>query len=136
MIKKLLIIISIWLSIFYNIENTFSASDWKYCPESDPFCLEQKVDNELKTTWKIDEVATSIINYLLWFLYLVAIIYWLYWAWHIISAWWEEEKTKKWRTIIIRAVIWLVVIFLAWPIARFIIWDKDATQNSWLIQAE
>jgi len=55
------------------------------------------------------------------FLYIIAVII-IIWAWfQILTASWDEEKTKKWKTIIIQASIWLLVIFIASSIIQWII---------------
>ena len=57
------------------------------------------------------------------FLYLIAVIYAL-WGWfQILTAWWKEEQVKKWRTIIIQAMIGLVVIWLASSIVQWLVWS-------------
>ena len=124
--KKILLFLAFWLSIFFSVENTFSALS--YCDKSDPFCIEQKTNQEFKV-WVLDELTVNWIVYLMWFLYLVSIVYWLYWAWHILTAWGDDEKVKKWKTIIIRAVIWIVVIFSAYTIVNFVLW------NDWFLQS-
>lgn len=130
--KKLFILIISVLSIFFLTENTFSA--WSYCSSGDTFCLEQKTDWTFKV-WKLDNLVTNGVLYLLWFLWILSVIYWLYWAWHIFTAWSDDEKVQKWKKIIIRACVWLVVIFSAYPITKMVI-GNDWQTNSWLLQAE
>ena len=66
-------------------------------------------------------VFEAFFGYIIWLFYFIAVIYWVY-AWFlIITAWWDEEKVKKWKTGIINVAIWLVVIFLASSIINWIV---------------
>ena len=49
----------------------------------------------------------------------------LYGGFQILTAGWDEEKVKKWKTTLINAVIGLIVIFLASQIISWIVglWD-------------
>lgn len=67
------------------------------------------------------------INLLTSFLTLIAVIYAI-WGWFLIlTAAGDEDKVKKWRTVILNAALGLVVIWLAYSIVRWIsgllIWD-------------
>ncbi len=55
------------------------------------------------------------------FLYIIAVIVILWAGFQILTAAWDEEKTKKWKTIVIQAVVWLLVIFIASSIVQFVI---------------
>lgn len=55
------------------------------------------------------------------FLYIIAVIVILWAGFMILTAAWDEEKTKKWKTIIIQAVIWLLVIFIASSLVNFVL---------------
>lgn len=65
------------------------------------------------TTTSLDLVLKNWLTYLVWFLYFIAIAMMIYWAFNIITAGWDEEKVKKGKTILIQAVAWLVVVFIA-----------------------
>lgn len=123
--KKILSFIIIWLSIFFFMENTFSKSVFanEGCTSSkkDPFCL-WKV-TELKVDQSLDTLVTNSTVYLLWFLYFVAVVYWMYWAYNILTAAWNDDKVDLGKKIILRAVLWIIVIFLASPIAQFLLWN-------------
>jgi hypothetical protein len=62
------------------------------------------------------------VAYLLSFLAIIAVIIIIYAWFNILTAAWEEEKVKNSKKMIMYAIIWLAVIYLAWPITRFIIW--------------
>jgi hypothetical protein len=99
------------LSTFLRVGNVF-AIFWT-----------EKINQNL--FWNTNNVDITIQNYIVnafFFLYLAAVLYWLYWWFLILTAASDEEKVKKWKTIIIQALIWLVVIYLAWPIINFFLW--------------
>lgn len=74
-------------------------------------------------TENVDVVIQDYTAYLLWFLYLVAVIYWLYGWFKILTAWEDDDKVKSWKTIIIQALFWILIIFLAGPIVNFFLWN-------------
>ncbi len=76
--------------------------------------------NNLKTTWTASGYVKNIVVYLLGFVYLIAVILIIY-AWFNLLMWvGDEEKAKKSKTMILYVIIWIVIIFLAWPIVQFV----------------
>ena len=92
----------IWSSFlwFANVQS-FDAWIWKVDPA---------IEWSQETA---DKAIQSIVANLITFLYLVAVLYGL-WGWfNILTAWGDEEKVKKWKSILIQALMWIVVIWLA-----------------------
>lgn len=130
--KILLFILSFFLlfSFWYVSADIFEEkeTDIPYCDTDDECGLEQWI-NEVKNSW-IDWVVTeglasdylqNIVVYVLWFLAIVWVILIIYsWFRLLVSAWNEEQMTNS-KKIILYVVIWIVIIFLAWPITNFII---------------
>jgi len=54
-------------------------------------------------------------------LYIIAVIVILWAGFQILTAAWDEEKTKKWKTIIIQAIVWLLVIFIASSLVTWVL---------------
>jgi hypothetical protein len=75
----------------------------------------------LVTSGRADEVIQRYVVNITNFLYLIAVLYWLWWGFNILTAGWDEEKVKNWKKVIINALIWLVVIFLVSTIVEFLI---------------
>lgn len=73
------------------------------------------------TEAEADQVIEGWVQYLVWFLYLVAFIMMVYWAFNILTAAWDEEKVKKWKTILIQAVAWMIVVFIANSIIQWLL---------------
>ncbi len=69
----------------------------------------------------VDESVQSLVGKAIWFLYLVAVVYSLYGWFLILTAWWKEDQVKKWRTVIIQALIGLVVIWLSNSIVKLVV---------------
>lgn len=101
------------LSTFFVVDNTLFAAFW----------VENINEGLIWDNQTVDITVQSYIQILLWFLYLLAVLYWLYWGFLIFTAQDDDDKVKDWKKIIIRALLWVVVIFLAWPIVEFIIWQ-------------
>lgn len=121
-------------TIFYNIEgvNAFSFSDifsnwwWDipYCDDDDcwldEWIEEIKDVNLIETDKSASEFVQDVIKFVLWFLALISVLIIIY-SWFILLVWlWDEEKAKKTKQIIIYAIAWLAIIFLAYPITDFI----------------
>ncbi len=81
-----------------------------------------KVNTDLKWSneWADTAIQVLIKNALL-FLYLVAVIYGLWGGFLILTAWGKEDNVKKWRTVIVQALIWLIVIYLASSIVQWLV---------------
>ncbi len=80
------------------------------------------VDAGLRTEWSADTVIQAWLGNLLTFLYLIAVLIAVWWGFNILTAAWDEEKVKKWKTILIQAWIGLFVIFIAWSLIQWILW--------------
>lgn len=68
-----------------------------------------------------DVAIQNLVGKLATFLTILAVMYALYWGFNILTAWGEEEKVKKGKTILIQALIWLVVIWLSYSIVSWLI---------------
>lgn len=74
--------------------------------------------------WNSNSADVAVQNYIasaLNFLYLAAVIYGLWWGFNILTAWGDDDKVSKGKTIIINALIGIVVIFLAGSIVKWLI---------------
>lgn len=74
-----------------------------------------------KTDWGLVWTLDKLLGYLIGLLYFIAVVYSLYGWFQILTAWWDEDKVKKWKTTLINGVIGLLVIFLASQIVTWII---------------
>ena len=102
------------------------APSVRYCSWNE--CgLEQGTEIIKNSLWDIEtersasEYIQDIVIYLLTFLALIAVIYIIYAGFNIMIWNGDEEKLKKSRQTIIYVLLWLIVIFLAWPITLFIL---------------
>lgn len=82
----------------------------------------EKVSETFQWGWD-DLVKTSdnLLGYIIGLFYFIAVVFWIYWWFTILVSWWDEEKVKKWKNIVIYMVIWLIVIFLASQIVNWVI---------------
>jgi hypothetical protein len=82
------------------------------------------VDKASTVAWSsetADNAVTSLIGTLATFLSLVAVLYALWWGFNILTAWGIDEKVKTWKKVIIQALGWLVVIWLAYSIVSWLV---------------
>jgi hypothetical protein len=68
-----------------------------------------------------DVVIQRWVANLMTYLAIAAVIYGLYGGFNILTAGWDEEKVKKWKKILINALIWIVVIFAVGSIVRWVL---------------
>ncbi len=118
-IKTILFLIV--LSTFFIVDNTVFSAFW----------LENINENIVWDNNTVDVTVQSYVQILLWFLYILAIIYWIYWWFLIFTAEEDDEKIKKWKKVIITALLWVVLIFLAWPIVDLFLWNW--TNQEWIL---
>lgn len=71
--------------------------------------------------WTADQAIMNLVQTLATFLSLLAVLFAL-WGWfNILTAAWDEEKVKKWKTILVQALLWLVVIWLSYSIVNWLV---------------
>lgn len=107
-------------SIFNNQTNKIP-----YCDDGWECGLKEWIEaikdiDAIETSRSASEYIQAVVKYVLWFLALITIIIIIYSWFNILTSIWDEEKAKKSKTIIIYSIIWLAIIFLAWPISDFI----------------
>ncbi len=99
-----------------------------------------RISSDLQWWWTdLVQTWTNIVTYLIWLMYLIAIVFWIYWWFVIMTSGWADDKVKKWKKIILFVVVWLAVTLLSsvivnWTISTMssdkIIWDWDTTTTS------
>lgn len=108
--KKFIKILILWILLF-SLNQTFAMDFWL-----------NKVDQSLQGwTWDFVQVITNIIAYLLWLIYLIAIVLWIYAWFQILTSWWDDWKVKKWKQTLIYVVVWLAVLLLSSVIVNWTI---------------
>lgn len=69
----------------------------------------------------LSEAIQFYVNFLMTFLYLIAVLYAL-WGWfQILTAGWDDDKVSKGKTILIQWAMWLLVIWLAGTIVKWVL---------------
>ena len=130
--KYFLSIISLLLisfSFFY--ANTYSSSSSIFSNQTttNPYDNKGWLEEWLKAVEIVKAIETKrtasqyiqdVVRFILWFLMLISVLIIIY-AWFNLLTWmWDEEKAKKSKMIIIYALAWLVIIYLAGPISDFV----------------
>lgn len=111
---------------------------WWWGGWSIPYCTGNDcwLEEWVKAVEWVDGVVTNmsasqyiqvVVKYILRFLMLISTLIIIY-AWFVLMLWlWDEEKAKKTKMIMIYAVVWLVIIYLAWPLTDFVFNILNAT---------
>lgn len=69
----------------------------------------------------LSEAIQTYINFIMTFLYLIAVLYALWGGFNILTAGGDEEKVKKGKTILIQGALGLLVIWLAGTIVSWVL---------------
>jgi hypothetical protein len=78
-------------------------------------------NQNIVTAGSADQVVQGYVENAMTFLYLLAVLYAIWWGFNILTAGGDEEKVKKGKTVIIQALLWVVVIFLAGTVVEWLI---------------
>ncbi len=104
------------------------SPDIRFCEDEDECGLDAGIEYTKEGLW--DNVVTDrtaseyiqdIIIYILMFVSIIAVIYIIWAGFQILTGNGDEEKLKKARTTIIYVLLWIVLIWLAWPITNWLI---------------
>ena len=83
---------------------------------------DQEINNYNIALTKVLTVIQNIVNYTLWLLWVIAVIYILIHWFMILTAAWDDSRSKKWLKGIKNAFIAIAWIGLSWIIISFILW--------------
>jgi len=94
-----------------------------------------KISDDLQNGWgdaDFVDIAQNILVYLVWLLYFIAVVFWLFAWFKILTAAWDEEKVKEGKSTMINVIIGLVVIFLSSVVINWVIEtiNSDDIQNT------
>jgi len=82
----------------------------------------QNVKGTVQGTAKTaDSALQDLLAWLMGFLALVAFLFLVWGGFQFLTAGGDEEKVKKWKTIIIQSLIGLFIIWIAWGVVSWII---------------
>lgn len=102
------------------------APELRYC-QGNECGLDQGIEilkdsniDGIETERALSVYIQDIVEYILGFIALVSVLFIIYAWFQILISSGDEEKVKKAKGIILHALMWLIVIFLAWPIQLFI----------------
>ena len=109
-----------FLWLIYSVVFTILTVHWAF------WILE--ISDELKGAQSGDIALdfSNVIVYLLWFLWLIAVIWWMKWWFQVLTAGWDEEKVKNWKKTVLFMMLWIFVILIAWALVSGVLgWLKD-----------
>lgn len=82
----------------------------------------EKVSDWLKWSWDTADIAIQwLVSKAMWFLWILAVLYAIYWGFLILTASWDDSKVKKWKSILMQALLWLLIIFLSYSIVSWLL---------------
>lgn len=107
-----------WQKDIWNWSKYLWWKDWKLVW----ILIPDKPENYDTSLWYAMQLIQIIINWLLWILAFVSLIYMLYCGYLIFSSWADEWSAKKWKAWIKTSAIALAWIGLSWLIISAMIW--------------
>ncbi len=137
-IRKILIGIIVSLSFFFIIRGETFAENCYFVfscpdPQTAPYCSNIWSCTLLKgldvvksmlpgfSNKPISVLAQDIVQYLLGFISIIAVIYIIYAGFQVMIGWGDEEKTKKAKNIITYVVVGIIIMWLAYGIVKWTI---------------
>lgn len=132
--KTILKILTVWLLILFSFSGTSASiiSTWDNAKtnincDGDANCdlqgwvkLVKDSIEDIEKERKFSDYIQDIVQYILGFISLVAVIYIIYAGFMILIWAWDEEKLKKSKQTILYVIIWIVLIWLAYSIVAFV----------------
>lgn len=82
--------------------------------------------NAIETQRSASQYIQDVVRYILYFLALIATLIIIYSWFNLLTSVWDEEKAKKSKQIIVYAIVWLILIYLAGPLVDFVVWILNA----------
>ncbi len=132
-IISLIVFLLVSIASFNFVWNTFAANSIfnntttqiPYCKSGEKCWVKDWIEqvekiNDLSKEKDATTFVTKVVKYIIWFTYLIAVILIIYAGFNLLTWIWDEEKAKKSKTMILYVIIWIALIFLAWPIVNFI----------------
>ncbi len=141
MFKKILLIIALLFSFFWWLNVSYAAWDDEEVvniyDDTDNWLVKWvhivRDDTKIVNKTSISDYVQKVVVWTLGFLAIIALIYFIY-AWiMIMTAWWDDEKVKSQKKLIIAVIIWILLIFFAYSIVKTLFkWLNEAwKQDGW-----
>jgi len=100
----------------------------QYCDDEGECGLQEGIDlakdaiNDIETERSFSEYIQDLVSYVLTFVTILAVIYIIY-AWFrlMVDPSDDSEKVKKTKNIILYVIVWIIIIWLAWPITLWLL---------------
>lgn len=107
----------------------FDDNTWEipYCPSWENCWYEawvtqvKDVLTDVEKTKTLSEYIQDVLIYLLTFVTIVAVIYIIYAWFKVLTSNWNEDSLKKSKNTILYVAIWIIIMWLAYPIVKWII---------------
>ncbi len=78
--------------------------------------------NDIETDRSFSEYIQDLVSYVLTFVTIIAVIYIIYAGFRLmVDPWDDSEKVKRTKNIILYVIVWIVIIWLAWPITLWLL---------------
>lgn len=81
----------------------------------------RQVDPNIRTAGSAEVVVQRWVWNVMGLLFIIAVLYWLWGGFNILTAGWDEDKVKKGKTVIINSLLWLVVIYVVGTIVELLL---------------
>lgn len=128
--KNSIIYALLWMLLVKFASTIVETIYWKYVCNISPLWVQECWIEKVKDLTWFSKVFLDLVNWLNWFVAIVTVLMILY-AWALILfSWGDDEKLKKWKSIIIYALIWIFILVISYLILTFFIgpdWSNIVT---------
>lgn len=114
-----------------SLVNAQGSEFWKPGEDWTPGIDVAAKDADYQSNWLIQTIK-NFVNWILWMLSFIALVILLRWWFQMVTASWDENKYKKWFTILKQAALWLGVIWLSWLFVTLIMYLINRNATSWV----
>lgn len=83
--------------------------------------VREGADGSVVTNMSASDYIQRVVNYLLTFVTIIAVIIIMYAWFKVLTSAWDEEKASSAKKIIISVAVWILIMWLAYAIVKFII---------------
>ena len=120
--------IIVYMKVFFTLL-WFMSSYWlAYATSASQLFWRDRVTSTLQWGWdNLIFTLDNILGFLIGLLYFISVVVVIYWWFLILVSGWDDDKLKKWKNLVIYALIWLIVIFLA---SNIVLWVVDVMSSS------
>lgn len=98
-----------------------NPNDWTKCDIDSWVAIVNNWVSNIQKDKTFFQYVQDMLIYILWFVALIGVLYIIYAWFNILNAAWDDSKVKKSKSIITYVIFWIMVMFLAYPLIKWVL---------------